>query len=469
MGDFAHRGNLLSAVLASGSVAVLYWVILRFVQFLRPEGPKLLWIGSSALGAAVLSTAPLFWSQATITEVYTLNALFVAALLLIAAQLALPLPSEQQRGPRYITVRLALFGFLLGLGLGNHLTLLAVTLPLLLWLWTALGWRRLVSPWTLGPLILGLGIYVYLPIRAAQNPSVNWGNADTFSGFAWMLSGRVYQDYVFGVPLGSIPSRVLEWVELVFSQFNPLGLFIGMIAVVPLRMRAPGFLVMSLASMAILTVYSITYNSVDSDVLTIPTLIIFSLWVGVGFMFALSNISTWARNANRGLNLSRARIVSAAVTHSTLLSAVIVFGALPVTSLILNYGSQDLSSDNRAYAHASEILAAVPDGSLVMSAEEGSAFSLWYMRFVEDKERDVVPIAVPLLQFRWYWRGNHGRFPDRIPPEPPEDEGEALRHIIEYNHGGSRVFFTYWTPFLKENFDLRRVGALYEATPKPIP
>ena len=122
-----------------------------------------------------MATTPLFWSQAVITEVYTLNSLFVAALILIAAHLALRSPSERERKPQYTTVLLSLFGLLLGLSVGNHLTVLAVAVPMLFWLWTALGWRRLASPYAVGALVLGIAVYLYMPIRAAQNPPINWG------------------------------------------------------------------------------------------------------------------------------------------------------------------------------------------------------------------------------------------------------------------------------------------------------
>ena len=183
IGDFAFRGNLLSALLASLSVGLLYWIILRFCRYLKPEAPRAFWIASASLGALVFATSPLFCSQAVMTEVYTLNALFVGALLLTATHLALRRPGENQEA-RFTTGKLGLFGLLLGLGLGNHLTLLAVAVPLLFWLWRTLGLRRLASPWMLGAFILGLGIYLYLPIRAAQDPPINWGNADTLGGFA---------------------------------------------------------------------------------------------------------------------------------------------------------------------------------------------------------------------------------------------------------------------------------------------
>ena len=288
VGDFAFRGNLLSAVLATGSIGLLYLVTLRVCRYLRPESPEAFPIVSAALGATVLAVSPLFWSQSVITEVYTLNALFVGALLLIASRLALRLPSEPPLEPRSITRMMALFALTLGVGLGNHLTLLAVAIPLLAWLWAALGWRKLVSVWAVGALVLGLLVYLYLPIRAAQHPPINWGDADTFGGMLWMLTGRVYQDYVFGVPAGSIFDRFIIWVELMFVQLNPLGIFMGLMGGVTLYSGERRFLAISLLSIIVITVYSITYNSVDPEVLTIPAFYLFSIWVGAGFLGILS-------------------------------------------------------------------------------------------------------------------------------------------------------------------------------------
>ncbi len=172
VGDFAFRGNLMSAVFAAASVVAVYAVALRFCLFLtkpetavpddmRPEAPRWLAVVAASLGASVFATSPLFWSQAVITEVYTLNALLVGALLLIATHVALPLSHEETSKftGRSVKAGLALFGLLLGLGLGNHLTLLAVAVPLLYWMGSRIGWRTLVSQSLIGPFLAGLSVY----------------------------------------------------------------------------------------------------------------------------------------------------------------------------------------------------------------------------------------------------------------------------------------------------------------------
>jgi Protein O-mannosyl-transferase TMEM260-like len=72
--NVAWAVNLLSAVMGALTVALVYLIIRQLV---RRRGPAL-------LGALALAVSPVFWSQAVIAEVYTLNAAFVAALLWLA-------------------------------------------------------------------------------------------------------------------------------------------------------------------------------------------------------------------------------------------------------------------------------------------------------------------------------------------------------------------------------------------------
>ena len=139
VGDFAYRGNLLSAVLGAATATLLYWAILRICTRVGKGGPDWLRVLGFALGAATFATSPLFWSQANVTEVYTLNTFLAASLLLIATYVVFDSGADHRK-------RLAIFGLVLGLGLGNHLTLLAVAVPLLLWVWSAVGgWTEAVA------------------------------------------------------------------------------------------------------------------------------------------------------------------------------------------------------------------------------------------------------------------------------------------------------------------------------------
>ena len=461
VGDFAYRGNLLSAILAAGSIVTLYAAGLRLCRSLAPDAPEHLAITGAALGAAALAASPLFWSQSVITKVYTLNAFFAAALLLIGSHLAIG--SGPDSGTGSTTLRLALFGFLLGIGLGNHLTLLAVAVPMLYWLWASLDWRRLVSPWMVGAFGLGLAIYAYLPISAAQNPPVNWGNADTLRGVSWMLTARPYQEYVFGVEAGNIVERLVSWTQLVFTQFNPLGLFFGLMAVPALKSRAPAFFLSSIATIAVISVYAVTYNSVDFEVLMIPAFVMFSVWLGIGFFWILWTVMRWAVNIH--LELPRSKIHIQAV-HQAMLFSVLGFVLLPGISVAQNYGPQNLRGDRTALEHAASLLDEVSDGAVLLADAERDVFSLWYLRYVEEPEKDVAIVARRLLQFDWYLRDLHRTFPERVPAMTPADASTALTRILEHTSGRFGVFITFSSPFLQETFNLEKRGKLYKVSPK---
>ena len=437
IGDFAFRGNLMSALAATGAVAMLYAVLLRFCHYMWPDGPRSLWTVSAALGAAVFAASPLFWSQAIITEVYTLNTLFVGLLLLIATRLALPTEPRGEGSPRNMLV---LFGLVLGLGLGNHLTLLAVAVPLALWVAASLGWSKVTSVWPVLALVVGLSIYVYLPISASREPPVNWGNANTVDGIAWMLSGRVYQEHVFGVPSRAIGGRFRDWADLSFDQFNPLGIFFGLVGAVLLRTRQRWFLTASLASITIVSVYSITFNTIDASVLTIPAFMVFSIWIGVGYYGVISSFWEWASQAKQTAQQMALKFVT-----NRMVLALSIIGALamPISSVVLNHDDQNLRSDHQAFEYAKTVIDSVPDGSVVISARETTVFSMWYMRYAEETDRDVAPVASPLLQFDWYWRNLNARFPDRFPADGPIDIALAVKHIVEHNDGSAAVYFTY--------------------------
>src|SRR3954447_9188921 len=102
LGDPAYRINLASAVYGVAAVLVVYLVGLRLCN--RAV--------AAAAGALAFGLSGTFWSQAVITEVYTLEALLVALVILVL------LVWRETRADRY----LLLSAFLAGLSLTHHLT-----------------------------------------------------------------------------------------------------------------------------------------------------------------------------------------------------------------------------------------------------------------------------------------------------------------------------------------------------------
>src|SRR5262245_60054533 len=112
LGSLAFRINLVAAV--AGAVSVYF--IARYVLEVAPRAAS----AGAALAAAGAALTYAFsrgaWSQSVLAEVYSLNAAFLAAILWALAR------AERTGSARH----LALAAYLLGLGLTNHLLLIAV-------------------------------------------------------------------------------------------------------------------------------------------------------------------------------------------------------------------------------------------------------------------------------------------------------------------------------------------------------
>ena len=129
-----------------------------------------------------------WWFQAVRPEVYALQ----AALLCIAMERLLRVSLSGPNGDVRPLYHAALA---LGLALANHhfLAVLAVvpSLWLLVGVGRAWGWRPFA--WSAVFLSAGLVTYIYLPLRALQEPFLNLGNPSTAGRFLWVVTAEAFQ------------------------------------------------------------------------------------------------------------------------------------------------------------------------------------------------------------------------------------------------------------------------------------
>src|SRR5205814_5498248 len=145
----------------------------------------------SLAAAAALAVSPVFWSQAVIAEVYALNAVLIAAavLVLVSWDGAASAQHASKRG--HDLTRLALIS---GLMLTHHRTgvLLLPAAALYLWLANRRGWRtwlrQVFTRRTVLAALLPLALYAYLPLRGSIG-SLDGTYQNTPSGFVgWILA-----------------------------------------------------------------------------------------------------------------------------------------------------------------------------------------------------------------------------------------------------------------------------------------
>ena len=188
-GDVAHRLNVFSALTGASTVYYIVRLVIERLETGADYARHMVSL-SAALAAAFLAVSPLFWFQSLLTDVHSLDTLLAASLILL--MLTRGMDTRRRWGI------LPLSAFILGLGLGNHLVLVFL-LPSLAY-FIVLHRERLTTRviWvSLGTLLMGLSVYLYLPIAAAQDPPISWGDPGDSTGFC----GGFWQRLITTLPL----------------------------------------------------------------------------------------------------------------------------------------------------------------------------------------------------------------------------------------------------------------------------
>ena len=443
-GDVAHRINVLSAVSGAGAVVVVYYICRLLIErTFRVSGATFSRVSAAAIvAAASFAFSPLLWSQSVIAEVYSLNALFIGGVMLLA------LRWSKDPGAGFWPLIAA--GLLVGLGLGNHLTLAFVAIPVA---YVMVLHRRELTPMLIAKLlvalIIGLSVYIYLPIRASENPPISWGSAANLKGFLWTVSATPYRGLVFGLPLADLPGRLVEWADVLVRQLNALGLFVGILGVWRLRVgNLPMLVFTALLFLPSLT-YSITYQSNDAQVYLIPTFMVFAIWIGVGLYWLVDL-------AVETLTLRLRVIVSLPV--ALFLAAFLV---VPGLQLLLNYGGTGLRGDRESLTYAQGIFQSVEPDAVILADTEYELFPLWYYGFVTEEGHGPTIVSTRLIQFDWYLRGQNRRYPDVIPADVTGAYGNRLIQIVEFNLEVRPVYITTEADFLLDHFEGAKEDNLY--------
>jgi len=463
-GDIAYRVNLMSAFFAAATVPLVYLAssILLTPTVAPDKGPVLStaegWSDriaapvASVTAALAFAFSPVFWSQAVIAEVYTLNAFFVA--LMIYLLLHCGRTRTFSNGPRLFYS----LAFFYGLSLGNHLSMLLL-LPAGLFLAIRGECRRFLKPKTLVAafafFLLGLSVYLYLPLRAAQHPPINWGDPHTGSGFSWLVTARLYRHFVFALPWKYILARVSAWSALLVQQFGWWGLFLGLIGLWFWWNKDRTFCGFSVVFVVSSSIYAIGYNTTDSYVYLIPSFLIMALWLGKGVHCVLI--------ALRELFVRTARTVKPSSTFFLLSSC--AFLLLPLSSLANNYGALNLNSDQTASDYGAGVLGALPANAIIIADTDPHTFALWYFHYAEGVRADVAVLNATLLQYDWYREGIRRLYPHLAIPNLGSKLMSPAVELIGSNIGKYPIYLTDPNPQVEAYYRLSRRDLVYQVMP----
>ena len=446
----AGRVSLLSAVCDAGAAALLF-------------AATRLWTGRTSAGvlaAGTFALSPLVWPYAIVAEVFALNNLFVAGLVLLSERLA-----------RSALPSVWVATLWLGLGLANHHTLVLFGLPFVVFLLVQER-ARLSSARFVGGLVaafvLGLVPYLYLPWAAARIAPVSWGDPASFSGFFAHLLRTEYGTFrLAGEATGTggqfLPRLALFWGAAAGSTFG-IGLVLLLPALLVFRRPGPARALAALWLSA-LGFYLLVFCGLANVRLDDPLHVLMQarFWqqpfVVVCALLGLGLAETervWPRGAGSWLPWLAALGLPAGL-------AAVHFPAMK------SHGNRIV----REYGEA--ILRSVPPDSLLVISSDEAIGSVRYLQHVErlQPETRVLPIGIESLA--WFRAYAARRWPDLVlPPDlpGPRRRGEAsfsFRALLDANRGRFPIFVCNrapWLQSLEEAYALWPEGLVERVRPK---
>jgi hypothetical protein len=313
------------------------------------------------------------WAQAVAIEVYSLHLLLMNLVLFFIFKATF---SENSK-PYYILT--ALF---LGLSFTNHMTTVLL-IPMILFLYFKKPGQKAdfsmdkikLLLFLLIPFFIGFSLYLYLPLRSAAFPELNWGFVSRgFDKFWYHFSGRQYQVWMFS-GADVMKDNLVKFFVSLPSQFAWAGLLafiFGLyVALVKSKTIFWGLIILILTCIS----YAINYSIHDIESYFVTA------YIGM-FLIASAGILKLVKSNK---NYSYALFV------------------LPLIALIINYSANDRSKDYLVPEYTKLVFQNLEPNAVVLSAQwDFWVSSSWYLQRVKGYRPDVVIIDKELLRRTWY-------------------------------------------------------------------
>ena len=382
------RINLLSALFAALVSVLIYYLLNN--EFKLPASASftfaLAWMAGNTAYPGALSAK---------TGVYELAAVFLLAILACLL-----------RG-NWIPA-----AFLFGLSLGNHWMSMAAYMPGLAYLAYKKSSREPwnTCKWTKAALfcLLGLSVYLFLPLRSINGPLVNWGNPSNWTLFFQHVSRYVDQ----GKDFSPAPSFWLK--DFIFYLFSAVKEFwgFGLLVVFGLffeyKKNPPRALGLVIAWAGLITAISV-FSKYSGEKLylfqdySISSMVFVLLFSALGFWDCVTFL--------------KARSASVRIIPMILL-------VLCLWGVGYRVATQGESHYTYTYDFALNSWKSLPSNSLYFCSGDAIEFPCWYLQWIEGKRPDLC-VAGSSLSMDWFRINLALSHPGLIVPEAKYIAGRA--------------------------------------------
>ena len=383
-----------------------------------PENLKLL---TAVLGGLILAFSRTFWFQSTSVEVYSLHLTLITLIILFLLK-AYVSSLENDK-----LINWLVFSFFLALGFTNHLTTILI-LPGVAYLYfsrygfNSKSFKRLAIMILFFIPILVL-IYSYLPIRASQNPLLDWGNPVDWERIYRHVTGKQYQVWLF-TSFDSAGKQLNHFFTILPEEFYAelalafIGLFVSFF-------KARKLFLFMLITFLFAVLYSINYDIHDIDSYFLLAFIMIAFFAVFGILKILE-MKSLQKNY-----------------------VLILISFLIAIQFYFNFINVNQSGVYTFEDYTKATLNGVPKNSIVFSYQWDYFISASnYFQFVEDYRRDVTVIDKELLRRSWYYNQINTRDPNVL---------NGVRNEVNQ-------FLVALQPFERgEKFDSNRLESLYRS------
>lgn len=363
--------------------------VLEFSEFYK--------IIASTGGGLVLAISKTFWFQSTSVEVYSLHLLLISLIILFLLNAFLFADKNKS-----ITKRWMIFAVFLALGFTNHMTTLLIIPGVAYLYFSKNGFNRKSIKQIIFMLLIFIPIlimiYSYLPLRASQNPAMNWGNPIDWERIIRHISGQQYQVWLFS-STEAASKQFSYFISNLPGEFS-FSLLIVLAGLFASFIYARKFFIFNIIVFLSTVLYSINYdiNDIDSYFLL--------AYISLGFfsVFGVLQILTFALKNKLNFALP--------------LSALIIFLAI---QFYTNYDKVN-ERDNYIYEdYTKSLLNTLPKNSIVFSYQWDYFISAsYYFQLVENFRRDITVIDKELLRRSWYYNQLNSSHPSLLSGIKPE-------------------------------------------------
>ena len=413
----AWRVNLLSAVFAVAAVLVVYATVVWLT------GQPL----AGLLAGGLAATQGLLWDQAVVAGVHSLTLLLVGGALYALVR---------WRGSAW-PLEIAVLSY--GLSLANEWAGLLLAPGLLVFVLSAVRAGRPIGPAallrSLAALLLPLGLYLYIPLRAA---TAAWYN-NTWDGFRLEVGGADPWAVIRDAPARPLPARVdllanaiipagsaaIGLVLLALLLAGLLALRRGVAAEPPRRLDGA---LLALYGLPLLLIAGLTvvYDADGISVALAIGVLLVATWAGIG--------AATLRRALRERTGPAGRLVAAGL-------GILLLG-LPLSQAAENWATHDHSgpTDAQQFWAAVQTGPALPAGAWLIGGWD-RYYELRYLQDVDGWRRDLQPRVLDNLL-----------------------SGGHLSDLDTWLAQGRAVYLTYPAPDILDHFASEPAGALVRVT-----